>query len=74
MVEPKATMDVKQKERAIIEFLLLERCEGHDIVLRVQNAYSRDADYQTSVFRWMNEMRRGNEEFRNEGRPGRPYR
>jgi hypothetical protein len=35
----KMTMDLKQKERAVIEFLLLERCEGDDIVLRLQNAY-----------------------------------
>jgi hypothetical protein len=26
------------------------------------------------MFRWMNEICRGNEEFGNEGRPGRPYR
>jgi hypothetical protein len=34
----KMTMDVKQKQRAVIEFLLLEGCEGDDIVLRLQNA------------------------------------
>jgi hypothetical protein len=38
------TMDVKQKQRAAIEFLLLEGCEGDDIVLRLQNAYGSDAD------------------------------
>jgi hypothetical protein len=31
-------MDVKQKQRAVIELLLPEGCEGDDIVLRVQNA------------------------------------
>jgi hypothetical protein len=31
-------MDVKQKQRALIEFLLLEEHEGDDIVLRLQNA------------------------------------
>jgi hypothetical protein len=32
-------MDVKQKQRAVIEFLLLEWCEADDIVLHLQNAY-----------------------------------
>jgi hypothetical protein len=52
------TMDVKQKQRAVIEFLLLEWCEGNNIVLRLQNAYGR-----ASVFRWMNEIRRGKKEL-----------
>jgi hypothetical protein len=66
----KATMNVKQKQRAVIEFLLLEGREGDDIVLRLQNAYGRNAYCQVSVFRWMNEIRRGSEELRNEGYPG----
>jgi hypothetical protein len=70
----KVTMDVRQKQRAVIEFLLLKGCEGDDIVLRLQNAYGRDPYCRASVFRWMNEIRRGNEELQNEGRPGRPYR
>jgi hypothetical protein len=37
---PKVAMDIKQKQRAVIEFLLLEGCEGDDIVLRLQNALS----------------------------------
>jgi hypothetical protein len=55
-------MDVKQKQWVGIEFLLLERCEGDDIVLRLQNAYGQDAYCRASVFREMNEIRRGNEE------------
>jgi hypothetical protein len=43
-------------------------------VLCLQNAYGGDAYYRASVFRWMTEIRRGNEELRNEGRPGRSYR
>jgi hypothetical protein len=70
----KVTMDLKQKQRAVIEFLLLEGCEGDDIVFRLQNAYGRDAYCWASVFRWMNEICRGSEEIRNEGRLGRPYR
>jgi hypothetical protein len=70
----KATIDVKPKQRDAIEFLLFEECEGDDIVLRLQNVYGRDVYCRASVFRWMNEIRRGNEELRNEGRPGRRYR
>jgi hypothetical protein len=36
-------MDIKQKQRAVIGFLLFEGCEGDGIMLRHQNAYGRDA-------------------------------
>jgi hypothetical protein len=65
-------MDVEQKQQAVVKFLLLEGREVDDIVLRLQNAYDRDAYCQGLVFRWMNEIHRGNEELRNEGRPGDP--
>jgi transposase len=67
-------MNVRQKQRAVIEFLLLEGREYDDIVLRLRNAYGRDVSGRASVFRWMNKIRLGNEELRNEGRPGRPCR
>jgi hypothetical protein len=67
-------MDVKQKQLAVIEFLLLEGCGGDNIVLRLQNAHGRDAYCGTSVFRWMDEIRPGNEELPNEGKPERPHR
>jgi hypothetical protein len=66
-------MDVKQKQRAVVEFLLLKECEGDDIGLRLQKGYDRNADCRASVFIWMNEIRRDNEELRNEGHLGRPY-
>jgi hypothetical protein len=66
-------MDVKQKRRAVFEFLLLEGYEGDNVLLRLQNAYGIDVYCRASVFRWMTQIRRGNEEFRNEGCPGRPY-
>jgi hypothetical protein len=65
-------MDVKQKQQAVIEFLLLEWCEGNDIIVRLQNTHDRDAYCQASVFRWTNKIRRGNEELPNEGGPGNP--
>jgi hypothetical protein len=67
-------MDVEQKQLIAIEFLLLEGCEDDDLVFRLQNAYGRDEYCRDSVFRWMHEIRCGNEELRNEGRLGRPYR
>jgi hypothetical protein len=36
--------------------------------------YVRDAYSRSSVFHWIQEVRRGNEELWNEGRPGRPSR
>jgi hypothetical protein len=66
-------MDVKQKQWALIEFLLLEGYEGDDIVLRLQKAYGRDVYCRAPVFRWKNDVHRGNEFLRNEGRPERPY-
>jgi DNA-binding NarL/FixJ family response regulator len=68
------TMDVKQKQRAVIEFLLLERCAGDEIAAGLQNVYGEDAYCRASVFRWIQEIRRGNKELRNEGCPGRPCR
>jgi hypothetical protein len=59
-------MDVKQRQRTVIEFLLLEGCAGDEIATRLQNVYGEDADYRASVFRWIQEIRRGNEELRNE--------
>jgi hypothetical protein len=62
-------MDVKQKQRAVTEFLLLEGCARDEIAARLQNVYGEDAYCRASVFRSIQEIRRGNEELRNEGRP-----
>jgi hypothetical protein len=70
----KVTMDVKEKPHAVIEFLLLEGCTGNGIFMRLQNVFGPDAYSRSSVFHWIQEVRRGNEELRNEGRPGRPTR
>jgi hypothetical protein len=70
----KVTTDIKQKQRAVIEFLLLQGCECDEMMLRLQNVCGLDEYCRASVSRWMNEIPRGNEELRYEGRPGRPYR
>jgi transposase len=67
-------MEIKDKQRAVIEFLLLEGCAGDEIAIRLRNVYGEDAYSRATVFRWITEVRRGNEELRNEGRPGRPCR
>jgi hypothetical protein len=44
-------MDVKQKQRTVIEFLLLEAFESDDIALHLQIADGRDVHCRASVFR-----------------------
>jgi hypothetical protein len=70
----KVTTDVKDNSRAITEFLVLEGCAGEEIVIRLRNVHDSAADCRASIFRWIDEVRRGNEELRNEGPPGTPYR
>jgi predicted transcriptional regulator len=47
---------------------MLEGCPSDEIVI-----FLRNVSGYTSVFRSINEIHRGSEELRNEGRPGRPY-
>jgi hypothetical protein len=63
---PKVTMDLKDKQRAVIEFPLLEGCTGEEIVMRLRSVYVLVTYYHVSVFRWIDEVRRGSEELRNE--------
>jgi hypothetical protein len=70
----KVTMDVKDKQLAVIEFLLLEECASEEIVMCLRNLYASAAYCRASVFRWISEVRRGNENLRNKGRPERPFR
>jgi hypothetical protein len=67
-------MDMKQKQRAAIEFLLFEGRSSDEIAQRFHDMCGQDADCRASVFRWIQEVRGGNEELRNEGPPGRPCR
>jgi hypothetical protein len=63
-------MDVRQKQRALIECLLFEGRPGDEIAQRLHDVYGQDAHCRASVFQWIQEVRRSNEELRNEGRPG----
>jgi hypothetical protein len=66
-------MDVKDKPRFVIEFRPSEGCAGEEIVMLLRNIYASARYGRAAVFRWINEIRRDNEEVRNEGHPGRPY-
>jgi hypothetical protein len=66
-------MDFKWKRPTIVEFLPLEGYAGQEIVTRLRNLYGSAVYCGPSVFSWVSEIRRGNEELRNEGRPGRAY-
>jgi hypothetical protein len=70
----KVIIDLKDKQPAIIEFLLLEGYPGGEIAIRFRNVWGSAACSRASVFRWINEVRHGNEELRNKGHPGRRYR
>jgi hypothetical protein len=47
--QTEVTMDAKQKLRAVIEFLLLERHPGDEIPQRLHNLYGQDAYCRVSV-------------------------
>jgi hypothetical protein len=46
----KATMDVKEEKRVVVEFLSLEGCTGDEILIRLQNVYGPDAYSRPFVF------------------------
>jgi hypothetical protein len=56
-------MDVKDGQRAISEFLLLEGCVSEEIMTYLHTAYDSAAYFRVSVFRWISEARRGHEEL-----------
>jgi hypothetical protein len=62
-------MDAKDNQRTVIQFLLFEGRAGQEIMIRIRNVYGSAADCHASVFRWISEIRRGNEELRNERPP-----
>jgi hypothetical protein len=68
------TRDVKDKQRAVIEFLSLEGSPSDEIITRLQNVDGEDAYSRVLVFRWIREVGQDNQELRDEGRPGGPCR
>jgi hypothetical protein len=44
-------MDAKDKQRAIIEFLLLEGCAGDEIAKRLESVDGEDGSCRAMVFR-----------------------
>jgi transposase len=66
------TIDAEEKQRAFIKFLLLEGYAGEKITMRLRNTYRSAAYCLASALNWINEVRRGKEELRNEQGPRRP--
>jgi hypothetical protein len=63
-------MNMKQKQRAVIEFLLLEGRLGDDIAIH-RHTVSEDAAYsRAAVFRWTSKIRSGNSEPQSDKSPG----
>ena len=48
-----AFMDVRQRQRAVIEFLVLEGETASNIHRRLENIYKREALALSSVYRWV---------------------
>ena len=67
-------MDVKQKQRAVIEFLLLEGRAGEEIAIRLHDVYGEATYSRATVFRWTNRVRSGDAGLQPEKPPGRPPR
>jgi hypothetical protein len=61
-------MDIKDKQRAIIEFLFFEDIGGDEITRCLHNVYGEDAYSRVTIFCWTKEIRDGNESFRDSGR------
>jgi hypothetical protein len=66
-------MDVEDKQRSAIEFLLLEGHAGREIVICLWKVYGSGVHCRTSVFRRVSETCPSNEELRNKGHPRRSY-
>jgi hypothetical protein len=66
-------MDIKVKQPAVMEVLLLEGCVGEEIVIDLRNMSGSVACCRASGFRWIGGVRGGSEEPRNDGRPGTPH-
>jgi hypothetical protein len=56
-------MDVKGNQRDVIEFLPSEACAGEEMVVDLRNVYGSAVYCPASVFKWISEGGRGNEQF-----------
>jgi hypothetical protein len=56
-------MDVKDNKRAAIECFLFKGGASEKIVIHLLNMYGSVAYCRGSVFRWISEVRRGNDEI-----------
>jgi hypothetical protein len=65
-------MDVKDKQPAVIEFMLLEGCNGEEIAIHLRNVHIPAGYCFVSVFKWISDIRGGNERLRNKCAPESP--
>jgi transposase len=59
-------MNVKQKQRAVVEFLFLEGRTGEEIAIRLHDVYGEAASSRATIFRWINRVCSGDAEFQPE--------
>jgi hypothetical protein len=66
-------MDGRGKQRTVTKLLLLEGYASGEIVIHLLGMDGSPGYCCASVFRWISEVRCGDEELRNERRSGRPF-
>jgi hypothetical protein len=65
-------MGTKQKQHAVIEFLLVERRPGDKIAIRLRNVDEEAAHSRATVFRGIGKIHSGNSELQSDTSRGRP--
>jgi histone-lysine N-methyltransferase SETMAR len=60
------------EQRYIIKFFMEEGKKGKKIIERLQRHYGTDALARSTVYKWMNELKRGRTDLTNIPSPGRP--
>jgi hypothetical protein len=66
----KMSMDTRQKQPAVIEFLLLEKRPDDEIAIRLRNKYEGVAGSRATVSRWISKIRSGHPELQSDKPPG----
>ena len=65
-------MDVKQKQRAVIEFLTKEGCTAVNIHRRLRNVFGEATIDESNVRRWVKKFKEGETRVQDKPRSGRP--
>jgi hypothetical protein len=70
--EPKSDNGHQRQTAAITEFVLLEGRASEEIMIRLRDIYGLAAYPHASVFRWISDVHRGNEELETKDTPEDP--